>query len=154
MAAKGPNAAAIAKLLAQANALSKPGGDIALAIEKLTECHALATNAPPGPDLAAFQAKARQVKALIEQLGPDYDFREQDLAYVDEVLAMADSMPDEILRVLDEKEQIAPKTNNGLPDQLRWRRLTRNCASERARAALTAATSSEDIASRRRAAAS
>ena len=105
LAAKGPNAAAIAKLLAQANALSKPGGNIALAIEKLTECHALATNAPPGPDLAAFQAKARQVKALIEQLGPDYDFREQDLAYVDEVLAMADSMPDEILRVLDEKEQ-------------------------------------------------
>jgi hypothetical protein len=41
MAAKGPNAAAIAKLLAQATALSKAGGDMAQALAKLTECHAV-----------------------------------------------------------------------------------------------------------------
>jgi hypothetical protein len=42
LAAKGPNAVAIAKLMAQAVALAKPGGDMAQALEKLTECHALA----------------------------------------------------------------------------------------------------------------
>lgn len=43
LTAKGPSAAAIGKLLAQASALSKPGGDMAQAIAQLTECHALAT---------------------------------------------------------------------------------------------------------------
>src|SRR5439155_26159640 len=39
---KGPSAAAIAKLLAQATALSKPGGDMVQALAALTECHDLA----------------------------------------------------------------------------------------------------------------
>jgi hypothetical protein len=43
LTAKGPNAAVIAKLFTQAGALSKPGGDMAQAMAKLTECHALAT---------------------------------------------------------------------------------------------------------------
>lgn len=43
--AAGPSAAEIMKLLAQANALSKPGGDMALAISTLTQCHELATAA-------------------------------------------------------------------------------------------------------------
>ena len=42
LAAKGPNAGAIAKLLAQATSLSKPGGDLVQAIAHLTECHTLA----------------------------------------------------------------------------------------------------------------
>lgn len=41
--AKGPNAAAISKLMAQASAMSKPGGDMVEALAKLTECHDLAT---------------------------------------------------------------------------------------------------------------
>src|SRR5262249_16353482 len=45
LAAKGPNAAAVAKLLAQAMALSKPGGDMAQALAKLTEGRDLATGA-------------------------------------------------------------------------------------------------------------
>ena len=44
MAAKGPNAAAIARLFDQAVALSKPGGNLPLALEKLTESHELATS--------------------------------------------------------------------------------------------------------------
>jgi hypothetical protein len=47
LAAKGPRAADIGKLLAQATALSKPGGDIAQALAKLTECHTLAVPAAP-----------------------------------------------------------------------------------------------------------
>jgi hypothetical protein len=45
---KGPKFADIGKLLAQATALSKPGGDIAQALAKLKECHALATGSAPG----------------------------------------------------------------------------------------------------------
>ena len=49
MSARGPDAAAMAKLYAQATALSKPGGDLEEALAKLTECHklALAANANP-----------------------------------------------------------------------------------------------------------
>src|SRR5262245_36760079 len=55
MAAKGPTAADMAKLFAQATALSKPGGDMAQALAKLTECHELATaalsaTAPASPE--------------------------------------------------------------------------------------------------------
>jgi protein-arginine kinase activator protein McsA len=65
LAAKGPRAADIGKLLAQATALSKPGGDIAQALEKLTECHALAAagGAPPPPP-SADAAKAAVLKRL------------------------------------------------------------------------------------------
>src|SRR5262249_4151727 len=59
LAAKGPTAADMAKLFAQATALSKPGGDPKEALAKLTECHKLATagaagapppgRAPPAP---------------------------------------------------------------------------------------------------------
>lgn len=40
--ANGPMAADIKKALAQASSLSKPGGDMAQALERLTECHDLA----------------------------------------------------------------------------------------------------------------
>jgi hypothetical protein len=50
IAEKRPNAADVTKLLAQANALSKPGGDMAQALAKLAECHKLATAAAPGGD--------------------------------------------------------------------------------------------------------
>jgi hypothetical protein len=80
LAAKGPNAAAIAKLLAQATALSKPGGDMVQALAKLTECHKLATGpaptSPGGADLTA-QWKARlaeytpALKAALAAKGPD-----------------------------------------------------------------------------------
>lgn len=53
LSAKGLNAAAITKLLAQASALSKPGGDLALAIDTLTECHHLATSDSANPAQAA-----------------------------------------------------------------------------------------------------
>jgi hypothetical protein len=72
MAAMGSNAQAMAKLLAQAMALSKPGGDVTLAVVKLTECHALAVSpgdngkASEPTDLEA-QYNAR-VKALTEAL--------------------------------------------------------------------------------------
>ncbi len=49
MAAKGPKAADIAKLLGQATALSKPGGDLALALDKLTQCHILPDGAAGPP---------------------------------------------------------------------------------------------------------
>jgi hypothetical protein len=54
MAAKGPKAAEMAKLLAQASALAKPGGIITEALAKLTECYELATaDAAPEEDLSA-----------------------------------------------------------------------------------------------------
>src|SRR5262249_35996319 len=48
------DAPAIAKLLAQATALSKPGGDLPQALAKLTECHGLATSSGGAVDMAAF----------------------------------------------------------------------------------------------------
>jgi len=49
LAAKGPNAAAMAKLLNEASTLSK-SGDMVQALAKLTECHGLATGAAaPAP---------------------------------------------------------------------------------------------------------
>jgi ribosomal protein L12E/L44/L45/RPP1/RPP2 len=42
IAAKGPNAAELLRLLSQASALSKPGGDLTQALAKLTECYQLA----------------------------------------------------------------------------------------------------------------
>ncbi len=78
LAAKGPNAGDIGKLLAQATALSKPGGDMAQALAKLTECHALATAAPPktaGGDGAQWTAKlaewAPAIKAALGAKGPN-----------------------------------------------------------------------------------
>src|SRR5262249_62215943 len=59
LAAKGPDAPAIAKLLAQATALSKPGGDMAQALAKLTECHALATGRTVDGEVSAADAAGR-----------------------------------------------------------------------------------------------
>ena len=75
IAAKGPNAADIAKLLAQATSLSKPGGDMPLALEKLAECHALATAVPPATDPATewkekLAAWGPAIKAAIAAKGP------------------------------------------------------------------------------------
>jgi hypothetical protein len=55
MTAKGPTASAMAKLYVQATSLSKPGGDLAQALAKLTECHdlALAAAAPPAGSTSA-----------------------------------------------------------------------------------------------------
>ncbi len=83
MAAKGPNAAAIAKLLAQATALSKPGGDMAQAIAALTKCNALATTGavPEEPDAevkkattaldadkASFKARVAEAKKQLDPI--------------------------------------------------------------------------------------
>jgi hypothetical protein len=57
LAAKGPNAAAIAKLFTQAAALAKPGGDLAQALAKLTECHDLATGRTADGEASAGQAE-------------------------------------------------------------------------------------------------
>src|SRR5262249_44923251 len=72
LAAKGPDAAAIAKLLPQATALSKPGAYLARALEKLAECHALATagataTAPQGAPTALSLIKLG--KARLEWIG-------------------------------------------------------------------------------------
>src|SRR5262245_11501154 len=73
LAAKGPNAAAIGKLLAQAVALAKPGGDLALALEKLTECHALASNQSPaggpGPGGAAARPEVVPIWLKAKEIG-------------------------------------------------------------------------------------
>jgi hypothetical protein len=57
MAAKGPHAATIAGLLAEATTLAKPGGNMAHALAKLTECHALATGASGGGTATATAPK-------------------------------------------------------------------------------------------------
>ncbi|HEX5270520.1 MAG TPA: hypothetical protein VFW33_08550 [Gemmataceae bacterium] len=60
--ANPPTFAEIGKLLAQARALAKPGGDPAQALEKLKECHALATAAlanPPGGTSGQPRPEAR-----------------------------------------------------------------------------------------------
>lgn len=73
MAAKGPKAPDITKLFVQANALSKPGGDMAQALAKLTECHSLAraATARPKPALESevtkrFSTLAGSVKAALK----------------------------------------------------------------------------------------
>jgi hypothetical protein len=72
LAAKGPSAAAIAKLLAQATALSKPGGDMAQALAKLTDCHALATAGTP-PTTPGESAQSTEGQAQAADLGPNTD---------------------------------------------------------------------------------
>jgi hypothetical protein len=59
--AKGPNAAAVTKLMSQASALSKPGGDLVQALAKLTECHNLISGngAAPNQTPSAQPAAAR-----------------------------------------------------------------------------------------------
>jgi hypothetical protein len=82
LAAMGPTAADVTKLFAQANALSKPGGDMAQALAKLKACHDLARtapppDAPPAPQPPAagsevtkrFNALAGAIKAALK--GPD-----------------------------------------------------------------------------------
>jgi hypothetical protein len=65
LAARGPNAGDIGKLLAQATALSKPGGDMAQALAKLTECHALATTGtPPSPSANGRAALVKRLNGL------------------------------------------------------------------------------------------
>jgi hypothetical protein len=61
LAAKGPNAAGVGKLLAQATALAKPGGDMAQALAHLAECHKLAT-AGAAPDGQPMAGAGRLVK--------------------------------------------------------------------------------------------
>ena len=79
LAAQGPKAADVGKLLAQATALSKPGGDMPQALEKLSECHKLATAAAPpkaGGDDPAVEFKAKlaewtpAIKAALAAQGP------------------------------------------------------------------------------------
>ncbi len=57
LTARPPNAGDMAKLLAQATALGKPGGDPVQALEKLKECHALAKAALAGGAPGAGQSK-------------------------------------------------------------------------------------------------
>lgn len=68
IAAKGPTAADTTKLLAQATSLSKPGGDLAQAIDKLTECHTLATAAKPTAGKEA--SPEEQFKGRLAKLQP------------------------------------------------------------------------------------
>jgi hypothetical protein len=63
LAAKGPAAADVAKLFAQANALAKPGGDMAQALAKLGECHDLARGATRPP--AAGSEVTKRLSALV-----------------------------------------------------------------------------------------
>lgn len=78
LAAKGQNAVAIAKLFAQATALSKPGGDLGQALAKLAECHALTTAGPEKDKLGEEKAgtsstakeKAAQWKARDSKIVP------------------------------------------------------------------------------------
>jgi hypothetical protein len=72
LAAKGPSAAAIAKLLAQASALSKPGGNMAQALAELTECHALATAGTP-PTTPGESGQPTEGHARAPDLGPATD---------------------------------------------------------------------------------
>ena len=88
MAARGPDAAAMARLYAQATSLSKQGGDMASALAKLTECHELAlaaatttaaTTATAEPsetaNAAAFNARLAalmpKVKETLVAAGPN-----------------------------------------------------------------------------------
>ncbi len=67
--AKGPNAANIAKLMAQASAQSKPGGDVPQAIALLTECHNLAQPAVAVSELEEKETKLNsQITDLQAQL--------------------------------------------------------------------------------------
>lgn len=68
IAAKGPTAADTTKRLAQATSLSKPGGDLAQAIDKLTECHTLATAAKPTAGKEA--SPEEQFKGRLAKLQP------------------------------------------------------------------------------------
>ncbi len=65
--AKGPQAAEMMKLLAQANALSKPGGNLTEAIAKLTECHALieSTHSTSDPS-AQFNERLRTMLPAVK----------------------------------------------------------------------------------------
>ncbi len=71
LAAKGPHASEIAKLLAEAVALAKPGGDLAQALTKLTECHALAT-APDPQTQAETNGESAGTVGAVNEYGEGY----------------------------------------------------------------------------------
>jgi hypothetical protein len=122
LAAKGPSAADIAKLLAQATALSKPGGDMAQALAKLMQCHALATGpqstqpvppAPNGPDKAAvvkrLTALAGSYQWAVTQQGPDVPRLQALFGQIKGLLARKDFNQadfDEAGRLLGELESL------------------------------------------------
>src|SRR5262249_32286122 len=67
LAAQGPNAAALAQLLAHALWLSKPRGDMVQALARLAECNALATGgaaAAPGAQTPAALWNAARAAAV------------------------------------------------------------------------------------------
>ena len=70
LATKGPAAADVAKLFAQANALAKPGGDMAQALAKLGECHDLVRSATPpqAPTAAPKPAAGSEVTKRLSDL--------------------------------------------------------------------------------------
>ncbi len=65
IAAKGPNAAEMVKLLSQASALSKPGGNLDEAIAKLTECHELISQSSDADPAVLFNER---LKALLPDI--------------------------------------------------------------------------------------
>lgn len=98
MDAKGLNAAAITKLLTQASTQSKPGGDLAQAIETLTECYNLATAdaGSPAKAAAARWNAARgvavtklqnEIKLIVTSNDPDVGSAELELKAVMKQLA-------------------------------------------------------------------
>jgi hypothetical protein len=90
LAAKGPDAPAIAKLFSQASALSKPGGDMALALEKLTECHNLATaGAAPAGAAPAGDGKTAVSNVVFTQTRLVWDATRKKVQTELEALAQA-----------------------------------------------------------------
>jgi hypothetical protein len=87
LAAKGPDAPVIAKLFTQASALSKPGGDMAQALAKLTECHALAAGGTAAPGIpkgaSAEQADGTGPRTATDRWGAE---REKVLPKLENVL--------------------------------------------------------------------
>ncbi|MBT9500416.1 MAG: hypothetical protein IV092_04175 [Burkholderiaceae bacterium] len=79
--AKGPNVAAIAKLMAQSIALSKPGGDMALALAKLAECRALASADAPAAAMPAAPAASPAVPKRKRPVSPRVAFMQARLLW-------------------------------------------------------------------------
>lgn len=112
MAAKGPRAADIAKLLAQATALSKPGGDSALALAKLTECHKLAgMDAPPtqgesGKPAALAKWKAAREGAIAQLRALAAELTETGLPEVPKALILINSIVKNLTPEPAERNQV------------------------------------------------
>ncbi|HEX3998464.1 MAG TPA: hypothetical protein VHX65_07940 [Pirellulales bacterium] len=109
--AKGPNAAAITKLMAQASALSKPGGDMPEALAKLTECHELAK---PAVIVRELEEKELKLRSHLNELQAQLQEVESEKLAVEFAGMSIDQIDNALFKQSEEALRALVASNNAL----------------------------------------